>query len=1323
MSFEPNQTPQPCRPRNTLAALAILSCLATPAFAQETVFLPNVTIVGGNGLKTTNGSTFGDGGPALSAEFATGAAAITMDPFGNIYITDTGNNAVRRIDAASGIITTVAGGVGTICTTGIAGDPYGNGCPATQAILRAPSGIRWFKGDLYIADSSNNEVRKVSGSTGIITAYAGNGGVNLATPGLAVNASVDSPQDIAFDGAGNGYIPTGGGKPFILKVDPNGNLTIVAGTGVAGNTGDGGLATAAEIQSPIGVAIDPQGNVYFAGATPNNVRVISAATGIITPYVSTTGVAAAGFSGDGGPASLALLHTPQHIAVDALGNLYISDQANQRIRLVSSPAAGSIISTFVGTGSPANAPSGAVSVNAAINQTRGIDVTPSGDLVLIDGFNAQAKVIAPLVNLPATAVGSTFLINSGVLTAATNAPGIFAVPALNTSFSSAAATTCTTSTDIATNSVCIAQLSFRPQTAGFNGAPLHFTDALGNVFILPVGGLGNAPVATVLPGIVATLAGTGTAGNFGDNAAATGASLNAPVAVVVDALGNYFFADTANNEIREISTTGIITRIAGTGTAGFSGDNGPATSASLHGPSGLAVDGAGNLYIADTGNNRVRKVTAATGVISTFAGTGIAGYTGNGGPAASAQLNAPQGLFLTPAGLLYVADSGNHVVRYIGIRSTAIVTLAGTGKAGYTGDTAQAANATLNTPTNVAVDNSGNVYIADTGNKVIRRVSSSITLANGIVSSDIINTFAGSGLPGGAANGPAATASFQTPQGLAVDAAGDLYIADTGNNEIRLVSAGVVSTVAGIGTAGSTGNGGSSHLAAFNAPEGIALDRRGDIVIADTANNMLRTINTSSSSVVFPMTSPGSTSSQTVSLTNSGNLPLAVASVTLPPEFSEQASGGTDCNTTALSLPPASACNANIVFAPTAVQTYTGTAVITDNAQSATAATQNIALSGAGAYVFTATITGPSTATAGVSQSISVSITNPQAVYSGTIHFTSSDPKAILPADYNFTMTDRGTHVFTGVQFGTAGVQTIVVTDTVTPTVFATGLVTVVGGPPAILTVISGSGQSANINVTYTLPLVVKVTDALGNPSTPASVTFTAPSTGADAGFAGFPTFTATSNSLGLVTTPLLTSNGVTGMFDITAAVPGLTGVSFSLTNTSTVAAGFTLTSNPSAVLSLAPGTTQTTAISITPIGGFNSPVTVVCSGAPATTNCSLSTATVSPSGTGAPTNFTLTIVTTGPATSALASHHLGSEQDSIYPAVLLLCAFAARKRKRLQGLALTVFAIFALTTLSGCGNGTKSATTPQQFALTVTGTSGTITSSVVIQCYAAGIP
>jgi len=334
-------------------------------------------------------------------------------------------------------------------------------------------------------------------------------------------------------------------------------------------------------------------------------------------------------------------------------------------------------------------------------------------------------------------------------------------------------------------------------------------------------------------GIITTISGDGAFGYTGDGGAATAAELYYPYGVAVDGSGNIYIADQSNNCIRKVNTSGVITTIAGNGTPGYSGDGGAATAAELSYPTGVAVDGSGNIYIADYGNSRLRKVNSS-GVITTFAGNGTIGYSGDGGAATAAELYYPYGVAVDGSGNLYIADQYNNRIRKVNT-SGVITTIAGNGTYGYGGDGGAATAAELGGPTGVAVDGSGNIYIADYGYSRIRKVNTS----------GVITTLAGNGTAAYSGDGGAATAAeLAYPYGVAVDESGNIYIADYGNCRIRKVnSSGVITTLAGNGTPGYTGDGGAATAAELNAPMGVAVDGSGNILyIADCSNNRLRRV-------------------------------------------------------------------------------------------------------------------------------------------------------------------------------------------------------------------------------------------------------------------------------------------------------------------------------------------------------------------------------------------------------------------------------------------------------------------------------------------------
>jgi hypothetical protein len=331
-------------------------------------------------------------------------------------------------------------------------------------------------------------------------------------------------------------------------------------------------------------------------------------------------------------------------------------------------------------------------------------------------------------------------------------------------------------------------------------------------------------------GIIATVAGNGTRGSDGDGGQATLAQLNGPYDVAVDSEGNLYIADTANVRIRKVTLAGVISTVAGNGTQGYSGDGGPATSAQINAAYGVAVDSEGNLFISDYDSGRVRKVTPA-GVISTVAGNGTRGSGGDGGQATLAQLNQPCGVAVDSEGNLYIADTSNNRIRKV-TSGGVISTVAGNGTQGYNGDGGQATLAQLFYPYGVAVDSAGNLYIADMGNSCIRKVTPA-----GVISTVAGNRTRGSGGDGGQAT----LAQLSMPTCVAVDSEGNLYIAATANDRIRKVtSSGVISTVAGNGTPGYSGDGGPATLAQLYYLHGVAVDFAGNLYIADTGNKRIR---------------------------------------------------------------------------------------------------------------------------------------------------------------------------------------------------------------------------------------------------------------------------------------------------------------------------------------------------------------------------------------------------------------------------------------------------------------------------------------------------
>jgi len=332
---------------------------------------------------------------------------------------------------------------------------------------------------------------------------------------------------------------------------------------------------------------------------------------------------------------------------------------------------------------------------------------------------------------------------------------------------------------------------------------------------------------------IVTIAGNGTTGYNGDGGAAVNASLNDPVDTVFDAAGNMYIAEAANHVIRKVSPTGAISTLAGTGVPGFSGDGGPATSAMLWYPSAIAIDGSGNVYESEVNNHRVRKINLATGIITTVAGNGTAGFFGDGGPATSASLFNPLGVAADSDGNLFISDAGNRRIRRVDAATGIISTYAGGGSSMDEGTAATSAS--VNVPYGLALDAGGNLFYVDQMQERVRRIDA-VTQTVTTVAGNLVQGFSGDG-------GPATAAMLYTPFDVALDAAGNVYIADAGNNRIRRVdSAGVITTVAGPGEYPGPGDGGPATSAFLNSPAGVSFDAVGHLYIADELNQRIRQI-------------------------------------------------------------------------------------------------------------------------------------------------------------------------------------------------------------------------------------------------------------------------------------------------------------------------------------------------------------------------------------------------------------------------------------------------------------------------------------------------
>ena len=677
-------------------------------------------------------------------------------------------------DLPAGYITTVAGG------STFAGD----GSPATEAPIDPMRVDVDAAGNLFIADALNNRIRRVDRNTGLITTIVGTGLAAFdGDGGPSTAASLEHPESVAFDGAGNLFIAdVYNSRIREVKAD-TGIISTVAGGGDYGFLGDGGPATSAGIDSPFDIAPDREGNVYIADSFIHRIRRVDRATGIIT---TVAGNGTAGFSGDGGLATDAMLNNPHGVAVDVTGNLLIADSDNNRIRLVDLTTG--IITTIAGTGEDDFAGDNGLALAAGLSFPSDVAADGSGNVFIADAGNGRIRKVAADTNVITTVAGDGTFQLSGDGGAATE--------------------------------------------AGLNDARNLAVDSGGNLFIAD---FANKRIRRVdaRTGIITTIAGTGNDSFLGDGGLATAAVLNQPRAVAFDSAGNMFIADEGNARIRRIdAATGIITTFAGGGEYedGF-GDGGPATGAALSNPSEMAFDSSDNLFISDTWHHLIRRVDGTTGVITTIAGTGTQSYSGDDGAAIDADLDQPLDIALSPEGDLYVADSGNFRIRRIDLETGTITTAVGTGQDGFSGDGGLAVDAAISSVEDISFDTEGRLILADSDpNSRVRRVD---------LETGIITTIAGGG--DSTDEGIAATEADLLPVAIASD--GRLFLFDLVDQGLRQIGLdGLINTIAGGGNIGSVGDGGPASEALFAYPGGLAFDASGNLYVADRFNNRIRVI-------------------------------------------------------------------------------------------------------------------------------------------------------------------------------------------------------------------------------------------------------------------------------------------------------------------------------------------------------------------------------------------------------------------------------------------------------------------------------------------------
>jgi sugar lactone lactonase YvrE len=554
-----------------------------------------------------------------------------------------------------------------------------------------------------------------------------------------------------------------------------------------------------------------------------------------------------------------------------------------------------------------------------------------------------------------------------------------------------------------------------------------------------------------------TSAGNGTNGSSGDGGMALFAQLSMTDGVAVDASGNVYISDQFNNRIRKINSSGIITTIAGTGTYGYSGDGAAATLATIASPLDLEVDASGNIYFCDYNNSRIRKISN-TGIITTIAGTGVPGFSGDGGLAVNANLNLPEGIALDAIGNIYIADRGNNRIRKINT-SGIITTIAGTGVSGFSGDGGAATSSQINYAVDVEVDGTGNIYICDAGNNRIRKINTS----------NIITTFAGTGVAGYSGDGGNATsANINTPEGVAINSAGEVIFADRNNNRIRKINnSGIITTVAGTGVAGFSGDGGAAILAKLDFPRRVAINANGKIFICDGNNYRIRSISNCSNTTA------------TINIT-------ACNSYTSPSGNSTWTTSGTYNDV----IPNVSGCDSvitinliiNTTNAPTgtATQSFCNSATVSNLSATGTAIQWYAAASGGSPLIGSTALVNGSTYYA--SQTVSGCESSSRLAVTVTINTTPSAPVAVNwpldfcynPAGQQFNVSSVGgaTSYVWSTPSGATGSSTGTTINLLFSTNFQSGNIAVQAqnncglSPTTVLTVNQHLATSSTLNVT-----------------------------------------------------------------------------------------------------------------------------------------------------------------------------------------------------------------------------------------------------------------